>query len=201
MKTDVYQPRKAGRVQNVAGEGVVIVDSSFTPIALDDGAEAILSDVSEQRFHRGAVTCLPPAVRELLNTQGGQDVTSKKMYFSVDNCEYSCRPFVMEPGNGSTMQPMLALYLKREVSVIDVVQRVAAEYRLTKREEETLIGVAMGLTSKELAKRMVISQNTVNAFLRLVMIKLGVTTRVALIATVLQQSAPPGHLGLTFSKD
>jgi DNA-binding CsgD family transcriptional regulator len=48
---------------------------------------------------------------------------------------------------------------------------------LTQREQETVKLLLQGLTSKEIAGRMGISANTVKAFVRLVMIKMGVSTR------------------------
>lgn len=83
---------------------------------------------------------------------------------------------------------MVALYLKRELSVVDAVYQISADYRLTDREQEALIGVTMGLTSKEVALRMKISPNTVKAFLRLIMIKMGVTTRVGIVGKLLDQN-------------
>jgi DNA-binding CsgD family transcriptional regulator len=84
---------------------------------------------------------------------------------------------------------MLALYFKRELAVIDAVLQATAEYHLTDREQETLIGVTMGLTSKEVAQRMDISPNTVKAFLRLIMIKMGVLTRAGIVGRLLDQNA------------
>jgi DNA-binding CsgD family transcriptional regulator len=80
------------------------------------------------------------------------------------------------------------LYLRREVSVSDALDQVATDYRLTDREREALIGISMGLTSKELAVRMNISPNTVKAFLRLIMIKMGTSTRAGIVAKVLDQN-------------
>jgi DNA-binding CsgD family transcriptional regulator len=58
------------------------------------------------------------------------------------------------------------------------------EYDLTGREVETVILLLEGLTSKEIANRMNISANTVKAFIRLVMLKLNVTTRSGIIVKV-----------------
>jgi uncharacterized protein YjbI with pentapeptide repeats/DNA-binding CsgD family transcriptional regulator len=77
--------------------------------------------------------------------------------------------------------------------------RVAAVYRLTAREHECLFGMVDGLTSKEIAQRMNVSPNTIKSFMRMIMIKMGVTTRAGLIATVmgslLQQRAGPVKRG------
>jgi len=80
---------------------------------------------------------------------------------------------------------MLALHLKRVSSLLDAVREIGVEYHLTDREQETLMGVSMGLTSKQLAERMGISPNTVKAFLRLIMIKMGMTTRAGVVGKLL----------------
>ncbi len=59
---------------------------------------------------------------------------------------------------------------------------------LTDREIEVLRGISMGLTSRELGERMNISPNTVKAFLHVMMIKMGVKTRGAIAANILNRS-------------
>jgi len=74
------------------------------------------------------------------------------------------------------------------------MHEAAAKYNLTGREQEALEGISMGLTNKELAERMSISPNTVRAFLRLVMVKMGVTTRSGIVAKILQDRRDFGKL-------
>lgn len=64
--------------------------------------------------------------------------------------------------------------------------RVAEEFHLTVRERETVQFLLKGLTSKEIAIRMEISPNTVKAFLKLVMIKMNVPSRVGIIVKILK---------------
>jgi DNA-binding CsgD family transcriptional regulator len=71
-------------------------------------------------------------------------------------------------------------------SLAEALSRIGFEYHLTEREQEALEGIVLGLTSKEVAARMGgISPNTVKAFLRLIMIKMGVTSRAAIVAKLL----------------
>jgi LuxR family transcriptional regulator, regulator of acetate metabolism len=56
---------------------------------------------------------------------------------------------------------------------------------LTQREKETVELLIQGLTSKEIATRMKISPNTVKAFLRIVMVKMGVSTRSGILGKVI----------------
>jgi DNA-binding CsgD family transcriptional regulator len=86
---------------------------------------------------------------------------------------------------------MLAVYLEREQSVHAAVTQAASEYGLTNREHEVLKEIAVGLTSKEIAERMNISPNTVKAFLRMIMLKMGVSTRSGVIAKLLEQTDTP----------
>ncbi len=54
---------------------------------------------------------------------------------------------------------------------------ISAQFGLTQREGETVEFLLQGLTSKEIATRMKISANTVKAFIRLIMVKMNVSTR------------------------
>ena len=62
---------------------------------------------------------------------------------------------------------------------------IGEEFQLTPRERETVQLLAQGLTSKQIASRMGISANTVKTFLRLVMVKTGVTTRSGIVGKLL----------------
>lgn len=71
----------------------------------------------------------------------------------------------------------------------EAIYKVAAEFNLTEREREALSGISLGLTIKELAKQMKISPHTVKAYLRVIMVKMGVSTRAAIVAKILEHSA------------
>jgi DNA-binding NarL/FixJ family response regulator len=58
---------------------------------------------------------------------------------------------------------------------------------LTRREQEVVALLAAGLTTKEISTHMGVSVNTVKAFVRLVMLKLGVTTRAGILGRLLER--------------
>jgi DNA-binding CsgD family transcriptional regulator len=185
--TQQTAPQKDTACRALAGEGIVLVDGNFELIALNKGAEAILSDVVDGRSGGSdRHASLPPDLLHLLNAQSGLD----EVLIFVNACGhgYSCRSFVIKSWSDNITQPVRALYLKQEMSVGDTVFQIGAEYRLTDREQEALIGVAMGLSSKELAVRMHISPNTVKAFLRLIMVKMGATTRAGIVGKLIDQT-------------
>jgi DNA-binding CsgD family transcriptional regulator len=183
--------RTAVETNNLAGEGLLIVDGSFRPIALDCGAQAILDDVNAHCGRSDGAGTLPPEILSLLNARSDLHSDAAEIGFSSGDHDYRCRTFLVRPRNGSAIQPMLALHLKRELSIAEAVHQVSVDYRLTDREQEALMGVSMGLSSKELAARMNISPNTVKAFLRLIMIKMGTSNRAGIIGKLLD---PNGRL-------
>jgi DNA-binding NarL/FixJ family response regulator len=92
----------------------------------------------------------------------------------------------METMDGS-LPPLIVLRMQRDQSVEDTADELGAMYNLTEREQQALHGILMGLSSKEVAERMNISPNTVKAFMRLIMIKMGVSTRAGIVARVLRK--------------
>jgi DNA-binding CsgD family transcriptional regulator len=92
----------------------------------------------------------------------------------------------VQPLNGVIPLPMVTIHLVRAASVNSSLTRVAETYSLTDRESEVLEGISVGLSSKTLAHQMNISPNTVNAFLRMIMIKMGVTTRAGIVGKLLE---------------
>ncbi len=61
---------------------------------------------------------------------------------------------------------------------------ISETYGLTAREQETVQFLLEGFTSKEIAQRMMISPNTVKAFIRLVMVKMSVSTRSGIVGKI-----------------
>ena len=88
---------------------------------------------------------------------------------------------------GSPMTPQLA---RRVVQFFArVPESNSAVARLTPGEREFLEQLANGYAYKEIAERMKISPNTVKAFLRLVMVKMGVSTRSGIIGKIVGPKA------------
>jgi len=177
--------------QPAAGEGVIIADMDFRVIAMNEAAQATLRNFNNSPHDNPEATPgLPDEIVKVLSTRSKDSL--QPIVFSINgrNGEYSCRAFLLKGGGMSTTAPMLTLHIKRELSVTDAVHQVGLQYNLTQREQEALIGISMGLTSKQLAKRMKISPNTVKAFLRLIMIKMGAATRAGVVGKLLEQNVP-----------
>ena len=79
----------------------------------------------------------------------------------------------------------MVVVLERAISASCVVSQISAQFRLTRREQQAVTLLLQGLSNKEMAERLGISANTVKAFLRLVMIKMGASSRSGIAAKVL----------------
>jgi DNA-binding CsgD family transcriptional regulator len=97
---------------------------------------------------------------------------------------YLCRSFLLEPTGTAPHLPHAAILLERRSRRNDNLRRLVQQFKLTRREREALLLLAEGLTSKEIACRMNISPHTVRAFLHIIMIKLGVSTRSGIVGKV-----------------
>ena len=158
--------------------GLVLMDaSSLSVIASDWGATTILNPRNASAVKPGASVCLPEEILEILRGRKPNDRSSLKTLLRMEKSEYICRIYLLESHAGSMAQPVLALHLERDSSVNDTIFEIVKKYHLTGREQEVLRGISLGLATKEMAERMNISPNTVKAFLRLIMIKMGVTKR------------------------
>jgi DNA-binding CsgD family transcriptional regulator len=74
--------------------------------------------------------------------------------------------------------------LERHYSSVAELSDLLQQFDLTPREMEAVALLVEGLTSKEIATRMDISPNTVKAFLRLVMLKMNVSTRSGIVGKI-----------------
>ncbi|HEY1239108.1 MAG TPA: helix-turn-helix transcriptional regulator [Bryobacteraceae bacterium] len=173
--------------RQLAGEGVILMDAGFQLVAIDGGAEAILRDLDGQSNGQDGAARLQSEVRKTMNGRFDPEPQLLQVRLGSGKVEYGCRVFPLTPRSEGGM-PIIAIYVKREISVMEAVHQVGVDYHLTDREQEALIGISMGLTSKELAERMNISPNTVKAFLRLIMLKMGVATRAGIVGKLLEQN-------------
>jgi len=167
------------------GFGLVLLDPSLKPIGLDRGAASMLRRDNEPDTQRELAAIIPKNILDMLRKRKPTDPPSVKMRFRSNDIDYTCQAYQLEQ-YGSAKQPIMAIYLERASSAADAVNGVATKYKLTERERDVLRGIAQGLANKTLAEQLNISPNTVKIFLRLVMIKVGVTTRSALVAKILR---------------
>ena len=167
----------------VGSVGLLLFDSTLSPTLVNDEAIRILSYPGHQEGTPRVEEFLARMIQSLdLKAQDTLEKCSIKRFMSGRR-HYTCRLLPVFPSGRSPrspQQPVMALLIERDPVAADFLA-IAKKFNLTQREYEAVQHLALGLTSKEIAARMEISSSTVKAFLRLVMIKTGVTTRSGII--------------------
>ena len=178
--------RKAIAPNSVAG--FLLIDTSLNPISFNEEAIQILSYPYNVANLTRPGAFLAGRIRSLLINQQSSSESPFVTEFRSGRRRYSCRAFLVGSDTKKPSRPSLAVLLERGPSEVIPLSQVSEQFNLTRREREALGHLLQGLGSKEIANRMNISTNTVKAYLRLIMIKTGVSSRAAISWKVMMQS-------------
>jgi DNA-binding CsgD family transcriptional regulator len=187
--------RRASRTENPPApryvkDGFVLMDLALRPIAMDWGATCILEACTREehvRSQNGPESSQNVPTLRHIRQLATQEPSNQKKRFHIGNQIYSARTYRLLPQTASFPEA-IAVLLRRECDAADVVLEAAAAYDLTQREREVVRGLAMGLTSKEIAAQMGISPATVSSFLHLVMVKVGAPNRAGIVAKLVSEN-------------
>jgi DNA-binding CsgD family transcriptional regulator len=164
--------------------GFLLLDKSLGPVASNHEATRILTYPNlPERIQRIDVF-LGDKIRAGLVSRQSPTALEFVKEFKSGRRRYVCRSFMVDT-NGKGMPLVAALLLERCSSSTMALAQIGQDFELTRREKETVELLIQGLTSKEIATRMQISPNTVKAFLRIVMVKMGVSTRSGILGKVI----------------
>jgi DNA-binding CsgD family transcriptional regulator len=172
-----------------ARPGVLVVDSALSIVASNAEAVQILTYPDRPENIQHLDSWLANKVRiSLLERSSASRMVGE---FHSARRRYHCRSFSVDfPAtkkmgnhkNGSSRpEGFVIVMLERTGNEVVMIAEISERYGLTARERETVEFLLEGFTSKEIAERMKISPNTVKAFIRLVMVKMGVSTRSGII--------------------
>jgi len=169
-------------------DGVILFDAALRVLSFDDGAAIILNKpLTEPAAER--VLQIPQEILAFLKEGRSSDPLSRRTRIQLASGVYTCRIHIARARAIGVPGYVTVVHLARELSMDDALTLISAEYRLTVREQQAVRGVLSGLSSKEVAMQMSISPNTVKAFLRLVMSKMGVSSRTGIIAKLFEPNA------------
>ena len=164
--------------------GFLLLDKSLGPVASNHEATRILTYPNLPERIKRIDVFLGDKIRAGLVSHQSSNGLEFVKEFKSGRRKYFCRSFLVDT-NGKGTLPVAALLLERCSSGTMAVAQIGQDFELTKREKETVELLIQGLTSKEIATRMKISPNTVKAFLRIVMVKMGVSTRSGILGKVI----------------
>jgi DNA-binding CsgD family transcriptional regulator len=185
---------KQGATRSASQAGILLLNGQFRPVHYNAEAVCILGYPKRTR----EAMALDPVISEfqmMTLNKPASAVVPVVFEFTSGRRRYLCRAFHLDT-NGqvdSRVQPRIVLVLERDArrdsrQPADTT-RWAEEFQLTNRECETVSLLLKGLTSKEIAAKMSISPNTVKAFLKLAMAKVGASNRTALIARLFDMAS------------
>ncbi len=173
-----------------SNNGFLLLDAGLNLIASNDPALQILCFPSEAERIKQPKVFLSDRVRNALIDHRHQAGPSFVKEFRSGKRRYICKSFQVDCNGRAPLQPAFAVLLERDAAAGSGLSEISEQFDLTQRERETVEFLMQGLTSKEIATRMNISPNTVKAFLRLVMVKMKVSTRSGIAGKIAGSSRP-----------
>ena len=176
---------KKGVSASKSAAGFLLLDSSLSPLSFNDEAVRILSYPDNVTILTNSDLLLTETIRSRLITQqaSGESVFVKE--FKSGRRTYFCRAFLIDSHAKEPGQPTTAVLLERGPSGLVLLSQVCQQFKFTQREREVLEYLLQGMSSKVIANRMNLSPSTVKAFVRLIMIKTGVSSRSAIVAKIM----------------
>jgi len=182
------EPRRKARTPANQSVGLLLMDSSLNPISCNDETVRILSypDVPQN------IRCLEVFLRDTIQARllGGQSSGHSRFVteFVSGKRRYRCWVFHLNRHLKGSSHPDLEILLERSLAGLLFLPRIAQQFKFSPREQQAVELLLQGLSNKEIAVRMKISPNTVNTFFRLIMIKMGVSSRSAILAKMITAS-------------
>jgi DNA-binding CsgD family transcriptional regulator len=168
----------AGKWRAIPQPGFILADASLRILGTNPEAMQIVCYPGKPDGVRRIDRFLP----QDLKTKLFDPEHARRMWFTGEaksgRRHYSCRVFVLNRSGTKQQRRMFAVLLERNrPAAALLLSNVLEQFNLTPRERQVVELLSRGFTSKEIAARMNISANTVKAFLRLIMVKMGVSTR------------------------
>jgi DNA-binding CsgD family transcriptional regulator len=174
---------KMGVSPSNSAAGFLLMDSSLSPLSFN--AEAIRILCYPNNIANPTRSDLTEKIRSSLITRPSPDESVFVKEFRSGRRCYFCRAFLIDSHTKEPSQPSIAVLLERGLSGLVPSSQVCQQFNLTQREQEALQYLLQGMRNKEIANRMNVSPHTVRAFLRLIMIKTGVSSRSAIVGKIM----------------
>jgi DNA-binding CsgD family transcriptional regulator len=172
---------KYGSGKSASAEGFLLLNTALNPIFVNRAAAEILSYPQKLESHKNLDDFLANRVRTDLIQDKSARPPKLVSEFQSGRRVYQCRSYRVSPLAQGDPSGSLAIILERGSNGLFSITQVAERFHLTTRETEVLQYLLNGLTTKQIASGMEISPNTVKAFLRMIMVKMGVSTRSGIV--------------------
>jgi DNA-binding CsgD family transcriptional regulator len=165
--------------------GFLLTDLSFKPVYANGAAIRILTYPIESTELANSIGLVQQRIRSAFRAESYAAELMAPIPFQSGTRHYLCRPFLLDSWRGKTDKSMVGFLLARHAREPVDISEASGRFHLSPRERETIQHLINGLTTKEIATRMNVSPNTIKQFIRLIMSKMGVTTRLAMVRKIL----------------
>ena len=176
---------KKGESPPKTAAGFFLMDSSLRPVTFNAEAIEILSYPDKLANLTHSDVLLAAKIQSSLVSREARSESPFVTEFRSGRRRYFCRTFFVNLCAKDPSHPSIAVLLERGPSGLVPLSQASRQFKLTQREREVLEYLLQGLTGKVIANRMNISPNTVKAFLRMIMIKTGVSSRSAMVSKII----------------
>jgi DNA-binding CsgD family transcriptional regulator len=164
--------------------GVLLMDESLNPVWFNVEAVRILGYPQNLGNSKTLRTdALGEKIRASLSKQSLRSPSLTELNSS--RRRYLCRAFRMESQGKANRGPSVAVLLERSPRALVTLPAMCAQYQFTRREQETLELLSVGFYTKDIANSLGISVNTAKVYIRMVMAKMGVSSRLEVLAKIL----------------
>ena len=169
--------------------GVLLMDESLNPVWFNVEAVRILGYPQNLGNSKTLRTdALGEKIRASLSKQSLRSPFLTEL--SSGRRRYLCRAFSIEPQGKGNRGPGVVVLLERSPRAQITLSAMCEEFQLTRREQEALELLSVGLCTKEIGSAMQISSNTAKVYVHMVMAKMGVSSRMEVLAKILSMKSP-----------
>ena len=191
-------------VQQVVAEaaswdGLILLNSLLNPVFINREAAEILIYPRKPEI-KSHDSFLASKIRSLFFSEESAAMPAVFTTFQSGRRVYEGYAYRVNALAKGDSQISVAILLKRRSKGSTALFQASERFNLTARERQVLLYLSHGLTTKEIALGMEISPNTVKAFVHLIMIKMGVSTRSGIVGKALGTGPKLVGAGSSLSK-
>src|SRR5260221_3252372 len=165
--------------------GFLLTDYLLNPISFNAEAIQILCYPEKLANLARSALFLAEKIRSTLTSRRSSGESPFVTEFRSGRRRYFCRAFLVDSSAKEPFQPSIPILLERGPAGLVPLSQICQQFKLTQREREGLEYLLQGMSSKVIANRMNLSPSTVKAFLRMIMIKTGASSRSAIGGKIL----------------
>ena len=167
--------------------GLILVDSvSGAFVAIDRVAAEIIDSSRTIMCCSSSSSGLETYVRNEVRRIHRQQSCQLQRIVRLNGSEILLRTYIMDNYESSREQTLIAVLVEKRSEELDAIEELGMRYSLTETEQQVVRALSAGSTVRAVASRMNLPYSTLQAFLRLIQIKLGVLSRAGIMVKILE---------------